>query len=92
MLKELTPEVCDQLIKEKKFMQELAGLVKNHYGVSIGHALPASQLKEQEMIAKKKLQSFVDPLHTQYEFKDYTFVDTIKKKIVRKIFGIFDKG
>ena len=92
MLKELTPEMCDQLIKEKKFMQELAGLVKNNYGVSIGHALPASQLKEQEMIAKHRLQDIADPLHTQYEDKDYTFVDTIKKKIVRKIFGLFDKG
>lgn len=92
MLKELTPEMCDQLIKEKKFMQELAGLVRNNYGVSIWQALSASQLKEQEAIAKKKLQELADPLHTAYEFKDYTFVDTIKKKIVRKIFGIFDRG
>ena len=92
MLKELTPAECDHLIKDKKLMQELAGLIKDNYGVSIGHALPVSQLKEQEMIAKQKLQNFEDPLDTQHEFQDYSFVDTIKKKVVRKIFGLFDKG
>ena len=85
-LKELTPETCEQLIKDKIFMNELALLVKDNYGNSIGKALPKDQLKEQEKIARKKIEDFSDPLHEDYEFKDYTFVDSIKKKIIRKIF------
>lgn len=87
-LKELTPEACEQLIKDKWFMNELASLVKDNYGNSIGRVLPENQLKEKELLVKAQTKELQNSLHTNYEFKDYTFTDTIKKKIIRKLFEI----
>ncbi|HMS91308.1 MAG TPA: hypothetical protein PKC87_03755 [Candidatus Absconditabacterales bacterium] len=78
-LKELTPETYAQLIKDKGLMHELASLIKDNYGNIIGRAVSEDQLKKNET---------QNPRTIDYEFKDYTFTDTIKKKIIRKIFEI----
>lgn len=88
-MKEITVEQYDQLIKDKEFMSELASLVRNNFGNSIGHALPEDQLKAQEANAKERFARFSDPLYQTYEFNDLTFVDTVRKKIVRGLFEMF---
>lgn len=69
-------------------MPQLASLVKDNYGNIIGRALSQEELKKTKIQSKAQIEKTQNPLHSNYEFKDYSFVDTIKKKIIRKIFEI----
>ncbi|MDD3262574.1 MAG: hypothetical protein PHR61_01900 [Candidatus Absconditabacteria bacterium] len=80
--KELTSKECISLIEEKKLMETIASLVRDNQGNSIGQTID-SDLFDMYKCSDQEINI------EQNNYQNHHFQDSIRKKIVRKLYELF---